>query len=79
MADLILLQYLNKKDWVKNKRPIHKHHPWRVSGDPVQDCPGAGHSPGQIAGGRLSTGLESKHEKTSPDGIQRRPGWPILL
>lgn len=25
-------------------------YPWRVSGDPVQDCPGAGHSPGEIVG-----------------------------
>lgn len=38
------------------KRQLHctgggdGHHPWRVFGDPVQDCPGAGHSPGKIAG-----------------------------
>ena len=54
------------------KRQLHctsggyGNHPWRVSGDTVQDCPGAGYSPGQIAGGRLSTGLESNHEKNQP-------------
>lgn len=46
----------------RQKRQLHcsgggdGDYPWRVSGDTVQDCPGAGYSPGQIAGGRLSTG-----------------------